>query len=94
MRPNRERKSGDEGDRTPNPRLAKPVLSQLSYVPESEDRPIYDLRLVCQSLLACRPDPKEKKSPVGTMADGASPLDAPKDALTSRLDRMPVASLG
>ena len=25
--------SGDEGDRTPNPRLAKPVLSQLSYVP-------------------------------------------------------------
>ena len=28
------RLSGDEGDRTPNPRLAKPVLSQLSYVPE------------------------------------------------------------
>ena len=24
---------GDEGDRTLNPRLAKPVLSQLSYVP-------------------------------------------------------------
>ncbi len=27
--------SGDEGARTPNPRLAKPVLSQLSYVPNS-----------------------------------------------------------
>ena len=27
--------SGDEGARTPNPRLAKPVLSQLSYVPLS-----------------------------------------------------------
>ena len=26
--------SGDEGDRTLNPRLAKPVLSQLSYVPK------------------------------------------------------------
>ena len=26
--------SGDEGARTLNPRLAKPVLSQLSYVPE------------------------------------------------------------
>ena len=26
-------KRGDEGDRTLNPRLAKPVLSQLSYVP-------------------------------------------------------------
>lgn len=25
--------SGDEGDRTPNPCLAKAVLSQLSYVP-------------------------------------------------------------
>ena len=25
--------SGDEGARTPNPRLAKAVLSQLSYVP-------------------------------------------------------------
>ena len=25
---------GDEGDRTLNPRLAKAVLSQLSYVPE------------------------------------------------------------
>jgi hypothetical protein len=25
--------SGDEGDRTLNPRLAKAVLSQLSYVP-------------------------------------------------------------
>jgi hypothetical protein len=24
---------GDEGDRTPDPRLAKPVLSQLSYIP-------------------------------------------------------------
>lgn len=28
-------KSGDEGDRTLNPRLAKAVLSQLSYVPLS-----------------------------------------------------------
>ena len=27
---------GDEGDRTLNPRLAKAVLSQLSYVPEVE----------------------------------------------------------
>src|SRR3954453_20681486 len=26
--------SGDEGNRTPNPRLAKAVLCQLSYVPE------------------------------------------------------------
>ncbi len=25
--------SGDEGIRTPDPRLAKPVLSQLSYIP-------------------------------------------------------------
>ena len=25
--------SGDEGNRTPNPRLAKAVLCQLSYVP-------------------------------------------------------------
>ena len=25
---------GDEGNRTPNPRLAKAVLCQLSYVPE------------------------------------------------------------
>ena len=29
----REAERGDEGDRTLNPRLAKPVLSQLSYVP-------------------------------------------------------------
>ena len=28
--------SGDDRARTDNPRLAKPVLSQLSYVPESE----------------------------------------------------------
>ena len=28
--------SGDEGNRTPNPRLAKAVLCQLSYVPEDE----------------------------------------------------------
>ena len=27
--------SGDEGDRTPDPLLAKQVLSQLSYVPVS-----------------------------------------------------------
>src|SRR4051812_26162492 len=27
---------GDEGNRTPNPRLAKAVLCQLSYVPEGE----------------------------------------------------------
>ena len=27
-------KSGDEGARTPDPRLAKPVLSQLSYIPK------------------------------------------------------------
>lgn len=26
--------SGAEGDRTPDPRLAKPVLSQLSYRPD------------------------------------------------------------
>ena len=26
-------KCGDEGDRTPNLRLAKPALSQLSYIP-------------------------------------------------------------
>lgn len=33
--------SGDEGDRTLNLRLAKPALSQLSYVPEwsDEERP-------------------------------------------------------
>ena len=30
----RSESNGDEGDRTLNPRLAKPVLSQLSYVPE------------------------------------------------------------
>jgi hypothetical protein len=30
---NRLKNSGDEGDRTLNPWLAKPVLSQLSYVP-------------------------------------------------------------
>ena len=29
--------NGDEGDRTLNPRLAKPVLSQLSYVPDASD---------------------------------------------------------
>ncbi len=29
----RDEKYGDEGDRTLNPRLAKAVLSQLSYVP-------------------------------------------------------------
>ena len=29
-------KNGDEGDRTLNPRLAKAVLSQLSYVPEAD----------------------------------------------------------
>jgi hypothetical protein len=34
--------SGDEGNRTPNPRLAKAVLCQLSYVPE---RPSARLRL-------------------------------------------------
>lgn len=28
------RESGDEGARTPDPRLAKAVLSQLSYIPE------------------------------------------------------------
>ena len=28
--------SGDEGNRTPNPRLAKAVLCQLSYVPRTE----------------------------------------------------------
>ena len=28
------RENGDEGDRTLNPRLAKAVLSQLSYVPD------------------------------------------------------------
>ena len=28
---------GDEGNRTPNPRLAKAVLCQLSYVPEGVD---------------------------------------------------------
>ena len=31
--------SGDEGARTLNPRLAKPVLSQLSYVPRWQDEP-------------------------------------------------------
>ncbi len=30
-----QNRSGDEGARTPNPRLAKAVLSQLSYVPDS-----------------------------------------------------------
>ncbi len=30
----RQSYNGDEGARTPNPRLAKAVLSQLSYVPE------------------------------------------------------------
>src|ERR671913_1598415 len=30
--------SGDEGNRTPNPRLAKAVLCQLSYVPGWEVR--------------------------------------------------------
>ncbi len=34
----RIKKNGDEGDRTPNPRLAKPVLSQLSYVPGFQRR--------------------------------------------------------
>ena len=33
-----ENKSGDEGNRTPNPRLAKAVLCQLSYVPEQPGR--------------------------------------------------------
>ena len=32
--------SGDDRDRTGNPRLAKPVLSQLSYVPVSRKPPI------------------------------------------------------
>lgn len=31
--------NGDEGDRTPNPWLAKPVLSQLSYVPKKIQGP-------------------------------------------------------
>ena len=41
-------KYGDEGDRTLNPRLAKAVLSQLSYVPESARAKIrtWDLYLI------------------------------------------------
>ena len=31
-------RSGDEGNRTPNPRLAKAVLCQLSYVPGERGR--------------------------------------------------------
>jgi hypothetical protein len=31
-----KKESGDEGNRTPNPCLAKAVLCQLSYVPASE----------------------------------------------------------
>jgi hypothetical protein len=34
--------NGDEGDRTLNPRLAKAVLSQLSYVPEHAEAGISD----------------------------------------------------
>ncbi len=33
LREKKEEKNGAEGDRTPDPRLAKPVLSQLSYCP-------------------------------------------------------------
>ncbi len=36
----KKRKTGDEGDRTLNPRLAKPMLSQLSYVPERMRPPL------------------------------------------------------
>jgi hypothetical protein len=31
---------GDEGNRTPNPRLAKAVLCQLSYVPAAREEPL------------------------------------------------------
>ena len=33
---------GDDGDRTHDLRLAKPALSQLSYVPEKNNRPSGD----------------------------------------------------
>ena len=33
------RGGGDEGNRTPNPRLAKAVLCQLSYVPGGREQP-------------------------------------------------------
>ena len=36
--------SGDEGARTPDPRLAKPVLYQLSYVPASVGHRVYRAR--------------------------------------------------
>ena len=53
--------SGDEGARTPNPRLAKAVLSQLSYVPIFENfqirkRSFEEYNLFNTSLpLTCRP---------------------------------------
>jgi hypothetical protein len=44
-------RSGDEGNRTPNPRLAKAVLCQLSYVPGAvpgQDRdPGFSVRWEC-----------------------------------------------
>jgi hypothetical protein len=39
----RFKQGGDEGDRTLNPRLAKPVLSQLSYVPPLVGAPRFEL---------------------------------------------------
>ena len=38
------KKNGDDGNRTHNPRLAKAVLSQLSYVPEQLPRKERGLR--------------------------------------------------
>ncbi len=38
-------KCGDEGDRTPNLRLAKPALSQLSYIPSNfQSHPLVNAR--------------------------------------------------
>ena len=39
--------SGDEGNRTPNPRLAKAVLCQLSYVPGGCYEPGLRVRWAC-----------------------------------------------
>ena len=46
-----ENPHGDEGDRTLNPRLAKPVLSQLSYVPDARAKSrTWDLVVISDAL--------------------------------------------
>ena len=47
----RSESNGAEGDRTPDPRLAKPMLSQLSYSPKTKNNGINRTTIVKPTLL-------------------------------------------